>query len=119
MDPGVSDCFVNLAVPAACTAAAAAAAAAAAPESVIVSPDGMATMLDKYGGVFEAAQNPDGSFSLVNPRPSAHLGPGRPLGAAFNAQGDLFVCDALKVGGYVCLVNSASASSQCINHPKL
>jgi sugar lactone lactonase YvrE len=56
----------------------------------------VATMMDKHGGVFEAAQNPDGSFSLVNPRPSAHLGPGRPLGAAFNAQGDLYVCDALK-----------------------
>jgi hypothetical protein len=64
---------------------------------VIVSPSGVATMLDKYGGVFEAVEGPDGSFS-INSKPRAYLGPGRPLGAGFNADGDLYVCDALKVG---------------------
>lgn len=61
-----------------------------------MSPDDIATMLDKYGAVHEAVEGPDGTFSL-NPTPRAWLGPGRPLGAGFNAQGDLYVCDALKV----------------------
>lgn len=66
-------------------------------ESVIVSPEGVATMLDKFGGVHEALQMPDGSYQLRG-KPRAWLGPGRPLGAAFDAQGNLYVCDALKVG---------------------
>jgi hypothetical protein len=66
-----------------------------------VSPTGVATMLDKYGGVFEAVERPDGSYS-INSKPRAYLGPGRPLGAGFNADGDLYVCDALKVGGGRC-----------------
>jgi hypothetical protein len=66
-------------------------------ESVIVSPDGRATMLSKFGGVYEAVEQPDGSFAL-NTTARAWLGPGRPLGAGFDARGDLYVCDALKVG---------------------
>ena len=65
-------------------------------ESVIVSPDGVATMLDKFGAVWEAEEGPDGSLKL-RPQPRAWLGPGRPLGAGFDAQGNLYVCDALKV----------------------
>lgn len=80
-------------------------------ESVIVSPEGVATMLDKFGAVHEAIEGPDGSFEL-NPKPRAWLGPGRPLGAAFDADGNLYVCDALKVcqadiGGPKCLMAAA------------
>jgi sugar lactone lactonase YvrE len=64
-------------------------------ESVIVSPDGRAMMLNKFGGVFEAFETPDGSFEL-NRTAKAWLGPGRPLGAAFDAQGNMIICDALK-----------------------
>lgn len=64
-------------------------------ESVIVAPDGRAMMLNKYGGVFEAFEQPDGSFQL-NRTAKAWLGPGRPLGAAFDADGNMIVCDALK-----------------------
>lgn len=65
-------------------------------ESVIVSPDGRAMMLNKFGGVFEAFETPDGRFEL-NRTAKAWLGPGRPLGAAFDAQGNMIICDALKV----------------------
>jgi hypothetical protein len=54
-------------------------------------------MVDKYGFVRAAPKNPDASTQL-DPQPVAHLGPGRPLGAAFDAAGNLVVCDALKVG---------------------
>lgn len=53
-------------------------------------------MLNKYGGVFEAHEQPDGSFRL-NRTARAWLGPGRPLGAGFDAAGNIIVCDALKV----------------------
>jgi sugar lactone lactonase YvrE len=53
-------------------------------------------MLDKYAWVREALPQPDGSYQL-QPRPLAHLGPGRPLGAGFDADGNLIICDALKV----------------------
>eukprot|EP00882_Tetradesmus_deserticola_P017121 GHRQ01018323.1.p3 GENE.GHRQ01018323.1~~GHRQ01018323.1.p3 ORF type:complete len:120 (+),score=16.34 GHRQ01018323.1:617-976(+) len=65
-------------------------------ESVIVSPDGRAMMLNKFGGVFEAFETQDGRFEL-NRTAKAWLGPGRPLGAAFDAQGNMIICDALKV----------------------
>lgn len=45
-------------------------------ESVIVSPDGRAMMLNKFGGVFEAFEQPDGSFKL-NETAKGWLGPGR------------------------------------------
>eukprot|EP00882_Tetradesmus_deserticola_P023565 GHRQ01025656.1.p1 GENE.GHRQ01025656.1~~GHRQ01025656.1.p1 ORF type:complete len:145 (+),score=36.02 GHRQ01025656.1:617-1051(+) len=64
-------------------------------ESVIVSPDGRAMMLNKFGGVFEAFETQDGRFEL-NRTAKAWLGPGRPLGAAFDAQGNMIICDALK-----------------------
>lgn len=55
-------------------------------------------MVDKYGFVRAAPKDPDASTQL-DPTPVAHLGPGRPLGAAFDAADNLVVCDALKVGG--------------------
>lgn len=60
-------------------------------------PDGHLVMLDRYGAVREAPKNPDSSTRL-DPEPIAHLGPGRPLGFTFDAQSNLVVCDALKVG---------------------
>jgi hypothetical protein len=66
-------------------------------ESVNVCPDGHLIMIDKYGAVRAAPKNPDSSTQL-DPEPIAHLGPGRPLGFTFDAQGNLVVCDALKVG---------------------
>jgi hypothetical protein len=65
-------------------------------ESVIVSPDGRAMMLNKFGGVFEAYEGADGNYKL-NRTAKAWLGPGRPLGAAFDAAGNIIICDALKV----------------------
>jgi len=65
-------------------------------ESVIVSPDGRAMMLNKFGGVFEAYEGADGNYTL-NRTAKAWLGPGRPLGAAFDAAGNIIICDALKV----------------------
>jgi hypothetical protein len=53
-------------------------------------------MLNKFGGVFEAFETPDGRFEL-NRTAKAWLGPGRPLGAAFDAAGNMIICDALKV----------------------
>jgi hypothetical protein len=76
--------------------AAAAAAAVAPVESVSVRPDGHLVMLDRYGAVREAPQNPD-STTRLDPKPTVHLGPGRPLGFAFDAESNLVVCDALKV----------------------
>uniref|UniRef100_A0A383VRX2 SMP-30/Gluconolactonase/LRE-like region domain-containing protein n=1 Tax=Tetradesmus obliquus TaxID=3088 RepID=A0A383VRX2_TETOB len=87
-------------------------------ESVIVSPDGRAMMLNKFGGVFEAFETPDGRFEL-NRTAKAWLGPGRPLGAAFDAHGNIIICDALKgilmlekdTNQVVILTNHVSSSS--------
>jgi hypothetical protein len=73
-------------------------------ESVTIAPDGSFIMLDKYGMVWRATESSPGNFHL-DPKPLAHLGSGRPLGAAFDKQGNLIICDALKVrwvkGGHV------------------
>lgn len=53
-------------------------------------------MVDKYGAVRTAVQHADGS-TVLDPVPVAHLGAGRPLGFAHDAEGNLVVCDALKV----------------------
>ncbi|KAF8055598.1 SYP52 [Scenedesmus sp. PABB004] len=69
-------------------------------ESVTSAPDGRFIMLDRYGAVRAAVPVPGagrGEAPLVlEPRPVAHLGPGRPLGAAYDAAGNLIVCDSLK-----------------------
>jgi hypothetical protein len=82
-------------------------------------------LLDKYGNVFEALlesgcgngrgsstvgddqassgsegrnlQRNDGISYVLNPEPYARLGSGRPLGSHFDADGNLIVCDSLKV----------------------
>jgi hypothetical protein len=70
-------------------------AAAAAAESVTMAPDGRFIMLDRYGAVKEAREQ--GGQLVLAPQPIAHLGPGRPLGAQFDAHGNLIICDAFKV----------------------
>lgn len=55
-------------------------------------------MLDRYGAVKEASQDPDTGDMTLNPKPLVYLGPGRPLGAQFDAHGNLIICDAFKVG---------------------
>lgn len=64
-------------------------------ESVTMTADGRFIMLDRYGAVREAV--PSGDQMLLNPQPLAHLGPGRPLGARYDAHGNLIICDAFKV----------------------
>jgi hypothetical protein len=60
-----------------------------------MAPDGRFIMLDRYGAVKEAREQ--GGVLVLNPQPIAHLGPGRPLGAQFDAHGNLIICDAFKV----------------------
>jgi hypothetical protein len=66
-------------------------------ESVNVSPDGRLVMIDKYGAVRAAPKQPISNSTQLDPLPIAHLGPGRALGFTFDAEGNLVVCDALKV----------------------
>ena len=82
-------------------------------ESVTVAPDGSFIMLDKHGLVWRATESSSGSLSL-DPKPLAHLGSGRPLGAAFDKQGNLVICDALKVRAvhYLGRIRSLSAMFQ-------
>lgn len=86
---------------------------------------GNIALLDKYGNVFEALlesgcgngrgsstigddvassgsegrnyQRNDGISYVFNPEPMTHLGSGRPLGSHYDAEGNLIVCDSLKV----------------------
>jgi hypothetical protein len=68
---------------------------ATAAESVTMAPDGRFVMLDRYGAVKEATEQ--NGVMVLNPKPIAHLGPGRPLGAQYDAHGNLIICDAFKV----------------------
>eukprot|EP00878_Enallax_costatus_P045952 GHUV01055495.1.p1 GENE.GHUV01055495.1~~GHUV01055495.1.p1 ORF type:complete len:182 (+),score=23.30 GHUV01055495.1:754-1299(+) len=67
-------------------------------ESVAVGPRGQLVMLDRYNHLYEAW--PDtaapGGYKL-NTQPLAKLGAGRPLGYHFDHEGNLIVCDSLKV----------------------
>ena len=65
-------------------------------ESVTMAPDGRLIMLDKYGMVWEASETKKDQYEL-NPVPLAHLGSGRPLGAGFDKDGNMIICDAMKV----------------------
>lgn len=66
-------------------------------ETVTVeSATGRLLLPDKWGDVHEALPQPDGSF-LLNPKPLAQLGPGRVLGSKLDAEGNLVMCDVLKV----------------------
>lgn len=51
---------------------------------------------DKWGDVHVAHQLPHGSYQLL-PRPALQMGPGRVLGSKLDAQGNLIMCDVLKV----------------------
>ncbi|MEW5316240.1 MAG: hypothetical protein WDW38_007621 [Sanguina aurantia] len=75
-------------------------------ESVVVDKDqAVMWMLDRFGNVWRAERVPTpphpeepaaGSQYALEQAPFTHLGPGRPLGAALDANGDLLVCDSLK-----------------------
>lgn len=66
-------------------------------ETVSVDPDtGQLLLPDKWGDVHQAVLLPDGSYQL-NPVPIAQLGPGRVLGSKVDHEGNLIMCDVLKV----------------------
>lgn len=66
-------------------------------ETVSVDPaSGRLLLPDKWGDIYEAHMSKNGSYTL-NPRPIAQLGPGRVLGSKVDAQGNLVMCDVLKV----------------------
>jgi hypothetical protein len=66
-------------------------------ETVTVeSSTGRLLLPDKWGDVHEALLLADGSYQL-NPKPLAQLGPGRVLGSKLDADGNLVMCDVLKV----------------------
>ncbi len=78
-------------------------------ESVTVAPDGSFVMLDRHGAVrvadvatHSSSSSSSSSDGVPAPQPAlkaaalAHLGPGRPLGAQYNAAGNLIICDAFK-----------------------
>jgi sugar lactone lactonase YvrE len=66
-------------------------------ESVAVASDGSLYMLDKFGFVWRAPPDGSGGYSLEK-EPRAQLGPGRPLGFHFDAEGNLIVCNSGAVG---------------------
>lgn len=66
-------------------------------ESVIVGPQGQLVMLDRYNHLWEASQDGKAGQWVLSPEPLAKLGPGRPLGYHFDHDGNLIVCDSLKV----------------------
>lgn len=54
-------------------------------------------MLDRYNHLWEASQDGKTGQWVLSPEPLAKLGPGRPLGYHFDHEGNLIVCDSLKV----------------------
>jgi len=61
-------------------------------ESVAVHPNGRdLVMCDRYGYVWRATKKDETSY-LLDERPLAHLGAGRPLGFHFDPRGNLLVC---------------------------
>jgi hypothetical protein len=68
-------------------------------ESVAVGLEGQLVMLDRYNHLWEAKQDHSSGQWVLSPEPLAKLGPGRPLGYHFDHDGNLIVCDSLKVRG--------------------
>ncbi len=79
-------------------------------------PDGTLTLLDKYGWVWRATQSRDGSWQLGD-KPFAHTGVGRPLGAAYDANGNLIYCDSLKVSAAAHTCSGVSDVSNSKDQP--
>lgn len=63
----------------------------------MVGPQGQLVMLDRYNHLWEATQDPATKAWVLSAEPRARLGPGRPLGYHFDHQGNLIMCDSLKV----------------------
>lgn len=69
-------------------------------ESVVVGPQGQLVMLDRSNQLWEARQDPANSRKwALSAEPLKKLGPGRPLGYHFDAQGNLIICNSLLVRG--------------------
>lgn len=74
-------------------------------ESVAVNPNGDLALLDRYGSLFEAKysskavadSNSSSSSWTLQLEPVVRLGAGRPLGYHLDREGNLIVCDSLKV----------------------
>ena len=64
-------------------------------ESVQISKSGTLWLPDKFGNVFTS--EPDGKGGYKDLHKVAYVGPSRPLGHAFDADGNLVICDASKV----------------------
>jgi hypothetical protein len=66
-------------------------------ESLAFAPDGRIVMLDEYGNVFQArpSAGAPGGYEL-DPEPFLRLSVGRPLGAQYDAEGNLYICDTHK-----------------------
>lgn len=75
-------------------------------------------MLDKLGYVWRAPANSGGSYDLER-QPLAHLGPGRPLGFHFDADGNLIVCNSGAVTSSslpchpICMISVQSSCMCC------
>lgn len=79
-------------------------------ESVVVGPQGQLVMLDRYNHLWEATQDPKTGEWVLSPEPRAKLGPGRPLGYHFDHDGNLIVCDSLKVRPQECQQSLVAAA---------
>lgn len=64
-------------------------------ESATIAVDGSLYMLDKFANVQRAVYDASSGWK-VEAEPVAYLGAGRPLGAHFDAQGNLIICDSIK-----------------------
>mmetsp|Transcript_1980 Transcript_1980/g.5885 ORF Transcript_1980/g.5885 Transcript_1980/m.5885 type:complete len:398 (+) Transcript_1980:214-1407(+) len=61
-------------------------------ESVVVGADGSLYLPDRYGSILRATSAGEGQVHHLQGEAVAFLGGGRPLGAAFDAAGNLIVC---------------------------
>jgi len=61
-------------------------------ETVAVDSNGQLGLVDKYGKVYLAT--PSGDSYQLTPDPITHIIPGRSLGAMFDAEGNLYVCNS-------------------------
>ncbi|KAF8057272.1 OXSR1 [Scenedesmus sp. PABB004] len=62
-------------------------------ETVAVAPDGRLGLVDKWGQIFIATPDGAGGYALPD-EPLAYSSPGRTLGAAFDAAGDLYIANS-------------------------
>ena len=82
-------------------------------------PNGTLVLLDKFGDMFLAHPRDVAAAAAAGARPSAYdldptpvvrLGAGRPLGFHLDTNGDVIVCDSVKVGPWVRLCDKVSGT---------